>query len=154
MQCSHVLNAIISGELVHVDRKFREPVDIRPHAKIAWAMNDMPRVPDAGDGLFRRVKVIKFPKLEADADPRVKETIETEGAGILNWALAGLARLRANHRFTIPPCVADATHDFQQTNDVPAVFVSECCRRRVVRGIQDLAPDQRPQAAIVDQPGP
>jgi P4 family phage/plasmid primase-like protien len=127
MQCSHVLNAIISGELVHVDRKFRDPVDIRPRAKIAWAMNDMPRVPDAGNGLFRRVKVIKFPKLGEDADPKVKETIETEGAGILNWALAGLVRLRANNRFTIPQCVADATNDFQQTNDVPAVFVSECC---------------------------
>jgi putative DNA primase/helicase len=128
MQCSHVLNAIISGEPVHVDRKFRDPVDIRPHAKIAWAMNDMPRVPDAGDGLFRRVKVIKFPRLAADADPTVKESIKTEGAGILNWALAGLARLRANKRFTIPHCVAEATSDFQQTNDVPAVFVSECCK--------------------------
>ena len=127
MQSSHVLNAIISGEMVHVDRKFRDPIDIRTHAKIAWAMNDLPRVPDAGDGLFRRVKVVKFPKLAGPPNPQVKETVKHEGAGILNWALAGLARLRARGRFIVPDCVKAATEDFQQTNDVPAMFVEDRC---------------------------
>ena len=90
-------------------------------------MNDLPRVPDAGDGLFRRVKVVKFPKLAGPPNPLVKETVKHEGAGILNWALAGLARLRARGRFIVPDCVKAATEDFQQTNDVPAMFIAECC---------------------------
>jgi putative DNA primase/helicase len=127
MQHSHVLNAIISGEPISVDRKFRDPVILIPHAKILWAMNELPRIGDAGNGLFRRVKVIKFPPLQGPPDPRIKEAIKGEGAGVLNWALEGLARLRARGHFDIPACVRSATDDFQQTNDVPAVFVSECC---------------------------
>ena len=61
---------------------------MRPYAKIIWAMNDMPRVPDAANGLFRRVKVIKFPPIpEKDRDPRIKEAIKTEGAGIVTRCL-------------------------------------------------------------------
>jgi putative DNA primase/helicase len=100
-------------------------------------MNELPRVPDAGNGLFRRVKVIKFPPLaEGDRDPEIKEAIKNEGAGILNWALAGLARLRARGRFDVPTCVKDATTDFQLNNDIPALFLQECCERESNSRIQ------------------
>lgn len=128
IQSSHILNAIISGEPLKIERKFRDPVDIRPHVKVIWAMNEFPRLPSAEDGLFRRVKVIKFPPIpEADQDPRIKEAIKTEATGILNWALEGLRRLRQRGRFEVPSCVKDATEHFRMTNDLTAVFVDECC---------------------------
>jgi len=64
--------------------------------------------------------------------------IATEGAGILKWALEGLARLRERCYFEIPQGVQDATDHVQETNDVPAMFVEEKC-------IRD--PDGRVQAA-------
>jgi P4 family phage/plasmid primase-like protien len=128
MQATHVLNAIVSGEKIHTERKFKDPIEFTPRVKIIWAMNELPRVPDAGNGLFRRVKVIKFPALaEKDRDPRIKEEIKKEGAGILNWALEGLRRLRARTYFDVPACVKDATTDFQKNNDIPAVFIAEKC---------------------------
>lgn len=128
IKTTHILNAIISGEPVTVDIKYRNPVVITPRAKLAWAMNELPRVPDAGSGLFRRVKVVRFPELPASQrDPQIKEAVTTEGAGILNWALDGLARLNARGRFDIPPCVQSATDDFEHNNDIPALFVAECC---------------------------
>lgn len=123
-----VLNAIISGETITVDRKFRDPVAIVPRAKLAWALNELPRVGPEGAGLFRRVKVLNFPPIpEKERDPNIKERIKLEGAGILNWALDGLARLRARGRFDIPAVVQEATAHFRETNDIPAVFVAECC---------------------------
>lgn len=127
MTSTHVLNAIISGETVIVERKYFDAVIITPRAKLIWAMNELPRVGDASNGLFRRVKVVRFPPLVSNPDPAVKLAIATEGAGILNWALAGLERLRERGHFEIPPGVEDATSQFQQTNDVPAEFVSEKC---------------------------
>jgi putative DNA primase/helicase len=128
VQSSHLINRIISGELLTIERKFRDPIDVRTHVKILWAMNELPRLPDAGDGLFRRVKVIKFPPLpEKDQDPKIKEAIKLEGAGILNWALEGLQRLHQRGCFEIPKGVRSATEHFQQNNDIPAVFVAECC---------------------------
>jgi putative DNA primase/helicase len=91
-------------------------------------MNELPRVGSASDGLFRRVKVLHFEGIaEEERDPAVKSSIEGEGAGILNWALAGLERLRERGRFEVPEAVQDATARWRDTNDVPALFVAEVC---------------------------
>jgi P4 family phage/plasmid primase-like protien len=127
---TNVINAIISGEPLQVERKYRDPYDLIPHAKIAWAMNELPRVADANSGLFRRVKVVKFAQIpEHQRDPVVKQRIQAEGTGILNWALEGLARLRGRGHFEVPTSVVDATQHFQSANDVPATFLEEACIR-------------------------
>lgn len=126
MQATHVLNALISGEIMQVERKYRDPFQFRPYAKLLWSMNELPRVADSNNGLFRRVKIIKFPPLAVPKDPKVKEAIKREGAGILNWAIRGLARLQARGGFDVPAGVQAATDHYQRTNDVPALFVQEC----------------------------
>jgi len=128
MQATSILNAIISGEQVIIERKFQDPLVIRPVTKILWAMNALPRVHSAGDGLFRRVKIVKFPAIpKADQDPKIKEDIKTEGAGILNWALDGLDRLRDRGGFKVSKGVQVQTDAFQLTADVPAAFVDDAC---------------------------
>lgn len=128
LTATHVVNAMVSGEPITVERKFKDPVTMRPYAKILWSMNELPRVGDAGNGLFRRVRVVKFAaRAEADRDPGVKERIAAEGPGILNWALIGLQRLLSRGGFDVPAAVREATAEFQHGNDTPAVFLAECC---------------------------
>ena len=122
-----VLNAIISGEAVKIEQKYIDAYDVIPRAKVLWAMNDLPRIKDPNSGLFRRVKVVPFPKLQAEPDPEVKEAIKGEGAGILNWALEGLNRLGERGHFETPEVVRDATEEFRLTNDVPKMFVDDAC---------------------------
>jgi putative DNA primase/helicase len=89
-------------------------------------MNNLPRVTSSNDGIMRRVKVIKFPKLDAALrDPDLKERIKLEGAGILNWALEGLDRLRTRGKFIVPQSVIDATADFQEHNDIIKQFLED-----------------------------
>jgi putative DNA primase/helicase len=127
---TNTLNAIISGEPIQVERKYRDPFTVIPRAKVCWAMNELPRVADANSGLFRRVKVVTFPALaENERDPKIKRHIEQEGAGILNWALEGLRRLRERGYFEVPAGVEDATKQFRENNDVPALFVEDRCIR-------------------------
>lgn len=125
---TNVLNALISGETIQVERKFRDPYEITPRAKLAWAMNELPRVGDANSGIFRRVKVVSFPPMNPkERNPEVKERIKDEGPGILNWAREGLVRLRERGRFEVPEGVEDATAQFKNNNDVPALFVADKC---------------------------
>jgi putative DNA primase/helicase len=125
---TNTLNAIISGEPIQVERKYRDPFTVIPRAKVCWAMNELPRVADANSGLFRRVKVVAFPALaEDERDPKIKHAIEQEGAGILNWALEGLRRLKMRGHFEVPAGVEDATKQFRENNDVPALFVEDRC---------------------------
>lgn len=128
LKASDILNALISGDKQKVERKFKDAFDMYPKAKLLWAMNDVPRIPSANDGLFRRVKVIEIESIpEDERNPGVKEGIKEEGAGILVWALEGLHRLRRRGHFEIPASVRAATERFRLTNDVPAMFVQEAC---------------------------
>ncbi len=124
------VNQIISGEPITVNLKYKAPIEVVPQAKILWAMNDLPRVTDANNGIFRRVKVIHVPALpESQRDPAVKRAIKSEGAGILNWALDGLERLRSRGHFDVPAAVEAETVEFKSSNDVESTFVAEECHR-------------------------
>jgi putative DNA primase/helicase len=134
---TNTLNAIISGEPIQVERKYHDPFTVIPRTKVCWAMNELPRVADANSGLFRRVKVVTFPALaENERDPKIKRHIETEGAGILNWALEGLRRLKERGHFEVPVGIEDATKQFRENNDVPALFIDDRC----VRGMDSEVP--------------
>jgi len=125
---TNTLYAIISGEPLQVERKYRDPFTVIPRSKVCWAMNELPRVADANSGLFRRVKVVTFPELsEEDRDPEIKRRTEQEGAGILNWSLEGLRRLNERGYFEVPEGIQDATRQFRTNNDVPALFVEDRC---------------------------
>jgi putative DNA primase/helicase len=126
IRSTHIMDAIISGEEIDVEGKFKDAYKIKPVAKLLWAMNELPRVPSAVDGLFRRVKVVSVPPIpEAERDPQIKADIREEGAGILNWALDGLDRLIERGHFEFPDSVKDATQEFKDHSDVPSLFVAE-----------------------------
>lgn len=134
---THVLNALISGEPVTVDRKYSPAVTITPRVKLAWALNELPRVRGASDGIFRRVKIVEFPAIpQHERRPEMKAAIEAEAAGILNWGLAGLARLRTRGRFVIPAAIEAASREYAEKNDIPAVFVEECCETGPALSVQ------------------
>jgi putative DNA primase/helicase len=126
----HILNAIISGEPVNVNRKYRDQITVIPRCKLLWAMNELPRIDERGSGLFRRIKLVHFPAIPAERrDPAVKETIAQSGMAITNWALAGLDRLQKRGRFEIPASIADATESYRVTNDIPQLFLDDCTER-------------------------
>lgn len=130
LEATDVLNAMISGEMIEVERKFHDPALIIPRAKLLWAMNELPRISDAGNGIFRRACIVQFDPLPTtQKDENVKEEIKLEGQGILNWALIGLQRLTKRGKFDIPDEVKQATEQFQEGNDPESAFVIECCER-------------------------
>ncbi len=128
LRSTHIINQLISGEKLRVEQKYRDGYDLIPRAKLAWAMNELPRVGDANSGIFRRVKVVAFPPIAPeDRHPEIKAGLNSGGPGILNWALEGLYRLRQRGHFEVPEAIQTATDGFRESNDVTAVFVEERC---------------------------
>lgn len=126
VRCSHTLNSLISGESLSFERKFIDPVTIKPHLKLVWAMNELPRIDSSGIGLFRRVVPIPWRKVE-NPDPQVKETVMTLGPVVFNWALVGLQRLIERGRFDIPVGLIAEREIYRTQNDIPQVFITERC---------------------------
>ena len=103
MKQVQLLNQLISGEGVMVDRKYDHPFEMFCRAKFLWAMNELPDIPKSGIGLTRRVVVIKFPPLEeSKRNENIKRQIKLSGQAVFNWALEGLERLQARGHFVRP----------------------------------------------------
>lgn len=126
ISAAHTINSLISGERISVDRKMRDPIEVIPHAKFIWAMNELPRV--GNHGLFRRIKVVHFPGIPVELrNPRIKEAVAQAGMAVTNWALDGGVRFVERGRFIIPAAVDEASEEYRLSNDIPQLFLDECC---------------------------
>lgn len=119
------LKTLISGDLIQIDRKYRDPLSLRPSAKWIVSANQIPAISDQSVGFWRRWHVVPFPIHIPDTEQRptlAREIIATELSGVLNWALEGLGRLLARGKFPPLPAEVQAAVDAgkRETNSVMA----------------------------------
>ena len=127
VETSDIINSLISGDTISIEAKHQNAYETRPVSKILWGMNELPRFQSASDGIFRRVKIVKMQALKK-LDPTIKDKIEREGAGILRWAMAGLARLVLSGQslsVRCPEAITTAGTEFRRGNDVVGTFIEE-----------------------------
>lgn len=130
LRSPNIINALISGEMISFERKYRDPITMRPHVKLLWAMNNLPSIDLGGVGIFRRIVPVYIPSVpENERDPAVKSGILASGMAVVNWALAGLRRLQERGRFDVPPELLAARDGYRQRSDLTLCFVDECCER-------------------------
>jgi len=122
------LKKIISGEAITVDTKFIPSYNANPYCKVIFAANDMPRISDTSDGLFRRMLLIDFDNIveQDNMDCDLRENVKKEGPGIFNWAVEGLKRLMANKKFTTCIEITNNIERLKTENNAVHYFISEC----------------------------
>ena len=108
------------------------PTRFRATHKLWLFGNHRPLIRGTDDGIWRRVRLIPFPKpIPAAVRMSHKETLaklEAEAQGILAWAVAGAVRLSQEKVLRTPFKVAQATADYRTDQDVVGAFLEECCR--------------------------
>lgn len=98
---SNIIKNLISGEPISIDIKFRpEPLEFTPIAKIIFSVNQLPKINDTTQGLYRRFIIIPFLRsFLANPDLDLESKLTEELAGILNWSIEGLRLLREEGHF-------------------------------------------------------
>jgi len=97
------LKAFVAGDSMQFERKFKDPIEAVPTARLILATNNRPRFVDKSDGIWRRLILVPFnrivppDKIIVDLD---KQIIKEELAGVFMWAFEGLYRLLQNGYFT------------------------------------------------------
>ena len=125
-----ILKGLVSGDKFSFEQKNRDAVSAIPTAKLIFATNELPRFDDRSDGIWRRAMVIPFPRKASDA--KVIPGMDSPGywlkngelPGMLNWAIEGLRRLRANKKFT-KAAAADALNQEHRKDCNPAMAFLE-----------------------------
>lgn len=123
------LKQFIGGDRIFVDRKNKEPITIRPTAKLMAAWNERPRIRDRSRGIWRRLIVMPFRK-QIDHRSAIKgmdspQYWAHEAAGICNWALAGLDRLLAQDHFSTSAVCDDAVTSFRNESSPVSMYLTE-----------------------------
>lgn len=122
---------IVAGEPVRANVKYEKAFVFRPTAKMVFAINNLPYSRDRSAGFLRRPIVIPFLRqfLDGAANKGLTEELLTELPGMLNWALEGLRRLRANKYVFTRSAAAETAMDEFRANLSPVFgFVEECIR--------------------------
>jgi len=103
--CEQEFKKIVSGGLIEINRKHRDPISFRPTAKWLILGNQPPAVSDQTHGFWRRLPTVRFERQfsEVEQDPHlVQKIVSTEMSGVLSWALVGLLRLLKRGHFPPP----------------------------------------------------
>ncbi|MDP7445413.1 MAG: phage/plasmid primase, P4 family, partial [Candidatus Poseidoniia archaeon] len=99
VETSKVMDArfkkIVAGEPQSAERKFKEPFEFQPFAKILFSANDFIPTKDRTHGYYRRFDILKFNRIfkTEEQKPELLQELKEEVPGIFNWALEGLERL-------------------------------------------------------------
>lgn len=120
------LKDVTGGEQVSARFLFGNPFTFRPVCKIWLATNELPRVADTSDGLWRRLRQIPFTVQFAEAarDPRLPEALRDEAPGILAWLVRG-ALAWQERGLGAPAAVVEATAEYRADSDPLGRFIEE-----------------------------
>lgn len=121
--------AIVSGDSLTADPKYRNPFTFRPYCKLIYALNNMPRVNDKTDAYFRRLLILRFNKQfeGSDDNKALKQELLSELDGIFMWCVAGYRRLKERGDFTIDNKIQAEVDEHRKENNNVIGFVEEEC---------------------------
>ncbi len=118
----------VSGGTVECERKGKDKYDAKCRARFVMATNHLPGFADTSDGIWRRMRIIKYPNqiTEEDRDAGLSETIiKSEMPGVLNWALDGLAMILQKSGVPDSPQALDIKRAHRKACDRERLFVEE-----------------------------
>lgn len=117
----------ISGEDgVDLDRKGLPVWKGKLGVRFTIVGNDVPKFPDPSGALLGRMIHLHFRQsFYGREDIALTQRLMAELPGILNWSLAGLARLSAQGRFTVPESSISAAGEIRRATGTVAAFLDD-----------------------------
>ena len=98
-------------------------------SKMVLMTNNKPRVDEDTVAAWRRIRLIPFSVIiaDADVDPAMPAKLLAESPGILRWLVEGAALWSSTGKLPPTTEVADATAQYRAESDPLAEFIAECC---------------------------
>jgi len=124
-----MLKAVVSGDVISADRKYKDPIQFRPQTKLFFATNVLPRFTDTSLGIWRRMILVPFDYVVPvrEMDIYLFNKLEAELPGIFLWALRGLVRLKGAGEFSVSKKAETAISDYKLRCFPIMMFLDECC---------------------------
>jgi P4 family phage/plasmid primase-like protien len=132
-----LLKQIVTGSPVTIERKYRDPFQLRNRARLTFATNVLPRFADRSNGIWRRMLVLPFAQVvpEHERDRRFLDPewwiASGELPGVFLWALEGLRRLQTRGRFDEPVECQKIREDYKRDSNPAANWLQDNCKGEI-----------------------
>ena len=134
VETSKVMDArfkkIVAGEPQSAERKFKDPFQFQPFAKILFSANDFIPTKDRTHGFYRRFDILRFDRIfgPEEQKPEMLQDLKKEIQGIFNWGLEGLERLSEQEWQMTRSRFMESCHDeFRRATNPLQIFLEEEC---------------------------
>jgi putative DNA primase/helicase len=123
------LKTIIGEDRVDIERKYKDSLTgLKLNVRFTIGCNEVPDLPDDSAAIANRMLVIPFNlSWVGREDPSLRGRLKNEIAGVVNWAMDGLVRLRENMRWTYSSAMADRLQEISETLSAVRAFMAEEC---------------------------
>lgn len=123
-----VIKSIVGEDPQNINRKCLPFLqNVRLSTRFVLTVNELPHFSDVSGALVSRLLVIPFVKSFADCmDRKLEGKLKSEAAGILNWALRGLYRLR-QEGFSEPVASKSVLDNYRRITSPVSAFLDDCC---------------------------
>lgn len=136
-----IVKTLTGGDHITVDRKYKNPINIKPFCKLTIATNDTPSIGDGGNWLQRRLMYIKmdnvFAGLNKSGSMDLEKGLRQDREGIFWWAMEGLKDMYKNG-FVLPNQMKEDVMSLINTNDSARLWLHAQEQERIV-GLETLA---------------
>lgn len=119
----------ISGEdPLSIDRKNRDPINVRLRTRVLLLSNELPRLYDSSGAIASRFLILQTARsFYGEEDTQLEQKLLAELPGIFRWAVDGLEDLQEAGRFCSPLASERAIEELESLSAPLRVFVRDCC---------------------------
>ncbi len=123
-----LVKQLTGGDVLKARFLHHEFFRFKPEFKIWIATNHKPVISGTDHGIWRRIRLVPYSVTisEAQRDKRLKQKLEAEKSGILNWLLEG-CKLWLEHGLGDAQAVTKATESYRRESDALLEFITARC---------------------------
>ena len=118
------LKAIITGDVVQINRKFKQPIPYRFRGFMVQCLNEMPRIKDKSDSFYRRQLFIPFEKCFTGMERKYIKTDYLHRDAVLEYVLHKVLHTDF-YNLSEPEVCKDALEEYKGFNDPVRQFWDE-----------------------------
>lgn len=118
------LKAIITNDVIQINRKFKTPITYQFHGFMVQCLNELPRVKDKSDSFFRRQLFIPFTKCFTGAERRYIKDDYLSRKEVLEYVLYKVLNMNY-YELSVPEACKDALQEYKEFNDPVRQFMAE-----------------------------
>jgi putative DNA primase/helicase len=127
------IKAMTGGDTIAARPLYEPSRNFRPSHTLIMATNEPPAVPESGQAIWNRLRLVPWsvviPKAEQIVD-LAAQLSANEAAGISAWLWRGLEDFQARgQQLAEPEVVMVATQEYQAAEDTVGQWMAECCVR-------------------------